>query len=633
MSLDTNIFKNFLINEMFEHDENGKKISRADAEIKFNFLSNALKESNAVIAGGGVLGAYYEESNLSDIDVYVNRKNAIKFKNRMIELGYNNFCDLILQPQYDRSFFVKNNIIARFPITKKNISCSNKDVPYIDIIIVSDNVDVMQVVNNFDLTFCEIWYDGTHVNAADPKGILEKKGYLKPDYVIGLLKSLNNFTRKRMNKYAARGFQIKYDNTAVKTDIIFEGSNSICFEGNASATFKCKVSDPEKWVVSIILRSIIRDMLNPNYIQYIDINSIKNRYRNQDFNELLRIIKHSKDYLKEPRFREAYNFFQNVSFDVFCMCDFNDYSLNSLTNILNCLGVPVDKRREYIIALLSVYGSFDNEYLNYINKIVGISYRDMLDFAERKRKESTIIVQSRKRKFEEDDDEEEESRKRKFEDDEEEEEETDDVYIPNSPVYGPYDDDSRKSITRKRKFDEEEFEENNDFMTADVANITARLANIRAREDDNITTKKRRLGNDSGEYDDIVFVNKNNNLNASFKRSYLKMILRNKHNLFFECTSSNKIVSPIVIYVKIPLNDRKGFYCFIPINNIQKLLMNNSEVYHLYPVLQNGRQKSINNSGSLNNLNICRSHENIPVYRIKSSPQVYFEGAEISERF
>ena len=77
MSLDANIFKNFLINEMFEYNNEGKRINRAEGENKFNLLSQILKDCNAVIAGGSVLSAYVDSrSRLNDIDVYVNKKNA-----------------------------------------------------------------------------------------------------------------------------------------------------------------------------------------------------------------------------------------------------------------------------------------------------------------------------------------------------------------------------------------------------------------------------------------------------------------------------------------------------------------------------------------------------------------------------
>ena len=644
MSLDANIFKNFLINEMFEYNNEGKRINRAEGENKFNLLSQILKDCNAVIAGGSVLSAYVDSrSRLNDIDVYVNKKNAIKLKNRIKEIGYTDIFKGDIQSQYDNSFFVKNNIIARFPVARKGSKYLDKNT-YIDIIIVSDNVDIIQVVNNFDLTFCEIWYDGIHVHAADPKGVLEKKGYLKKDYVEKLLVCFNKFTINRVDKYKNRGFEIRYDPKVNLSEIILNNDKDC--DGKV-------ITSPEKWVAGFIFKTMNAFLFLPDIFKYIDINNLRNISpfsSMEKFNELLPIY-NSKGYARyrEPRYEEAIFFFKNILFDILCKCTTNNvYSMDSVVNVLDCLGVKPNKRKEFISGLIAHTQLYNDEYYEYILNIVNINKGDIKKYKRQNNINNEYLSddeddEEMETDYEEEEEEEDKNdRKRKRGDSDSEDEEIGIIggFVGGRGAFAIKSDEEVEApivLRNKRKRDEYDSEKEEDFITADIANITDRMTNLRAREDDNIVRKKRRTGDDSGDDDDsITLINKSNNNQfhtVTFNRSYLETIIRNKKNLFFECTSANKIVTPIVIYAKIPLNHRKTFYCFVPIDSIKKIFADNRKVYYLYPVLENQRQKGIQNSGSLNNINTCRNNGNILVYRIKSSSRVYFEGAEISERF
>jgi hypothetical protein len=61
------------------------------------------------------------------------------------------------------------------------------------------------VVQNFDLTFCQVWYDGDAVYATHPDHVKNKVGYLQGDYVKLYLRK-NHFLRRRVQKYRMRGF-------------------------------------------------------------------------------------------------------------------------------------------------------------------------------------------------------------------------------------------------------------------------------------------------------------------------------------------------------------------------------------------------------------------------------------------
>ena len=212
MSLDTRTFTDHMYNYFGDY---------------WDVLNMHLIEADAVIAGGSVLSSYSDDS-VNDIDVYIYASKAIKFVDALTANRYK-ISIKNLRSSYDQSFFRKNNILARFllqqnfprvlPIgittetTRREAIEKRIIFPDIDIMIIPDppNGSILDVVTNFDLTFCEIWYDGMNVNAQDPKGIMSKTGELKKDYVDELLVSLNKFTLRRVQKYINKGYSITYE--------------------------------------------------------------------------------------------------------------------------------------------------------------------------------------------------------------------------------------------------------------------------------------------------------------------------------------------------------------------------------------------------------------------------------------
>ena len=52
--------------------------------------------------------------------------------------------------------------------------------------------------SKFDLTFCEIWFDGYHVYMNDEQGVREKRGELRQEYLKNLVQTNNRYTLKRI---------------------------------------------------------------------------------------------------------------------------------------------------------------------------------------------------------------------------------------------------------------------------------------------------------------------------------------------------------------------------------------------------------------------------------------------------
>lgn len=176
---------------------------------KFEILRQTLIDCEAVVAGGGVLAvyAYYE---ISDLDIYVNVEFAedlyLALRNSMgyhIAKMWGN-----VAPAYDESFFRKNNILARFRLYQDNL-------PSIDIMMIPDHIPVRQVVTNFDLSFCQVWYDGQTVETNHRRDILNKSGFLQKDYQESLFQKFNWFIISRILKYTKRGFKVQVTMTPV----------------------------------------------------------------------------------------------------------------------------------------------------------------------------------------------------------------------------------------------------------------------------------------------------------------------------------------------------------------------------------------------------------------------------------
>jgi hypothetical protein len=230
---------------------------------KVIFMCKILKENEAIIAGGSVLSSF-TDFFINDLDVYVNLKNSSNFINKILEMGYK-IGKSCLAPAYDESFFKKNNIMSRFHFG------GYKLFP-IDVMVIPDNIKPQTVASNFDLSFCEIWFDGENIYANDPEGIKNKKGILKPDYNDALLKHCNLFIIKRIKKYIKRGFNISYKINNIGCHSFFTLNKELKTinkpNGTVSDIVDGKKVYPEEWVVKKIYSMFIKYQCNTNIDLY-----------------------------------------------------------------------------------------------------------------------------------------------------------------------------------------------------------------------------------------------------------------------------------------------------------------------------------------------------------------------------
>ena len=182
-----------------------------------NFKSFIIKHK-AVIAGGSVL-SIFGDYDMKDLDIYVHYSEAKEFISSLFMHGCK-LLDINQAPAYDDSFFRKNNIMcrccmkynSRFYESEEYYELEQYKKINIDIMIIPDHIEIESVVTNFDLTFCEVWWDGFRVCSNNTADIKSKCGYLKSDYIPSYI-FMNSFTINRIQKYKNRGFTINIDMT------------------------------------------------------------------------------------------------------------------------------------------------------------------------------------------------------------------------------------------------------------------------------------------------------------------------------------------------------------------------------------------------------------------------------------
>jgi len=258
------------IKELFEKNLNAYKSLLIDKDGNEKTCSEtlfkAIKDNNAVIAGGSVLSAIIP-FNTDDIDVYVNADKAYDLKQKLSTIY--NFEKTLYTPAYDNSFFKKNNILGR---ARGVIKCANRcklsSFKYIDLLVVND--DVTKTVSNFDLSCCEIWFDGEKAFTTDSKNfenIQNNKATLRKEYNDMLFTHFNLFTINRIKKYISRGIEITFDMDCENTKIISK-KNTIEYYKN--------ISNYDEWMIKYLISTYC-------HVAPVKVYSILQKYHSEGY--------------------------------------------------------------------------------------------------------------------------------------------------------------------------------------------------------------------------------------------------------------------------------------------------------------------------------------------------------------
>ena len=237
-----------------------------DADIiRFKAL---LKDNNAIIAGGAVLSAAIGYAS-SDIDIYVPINNIKRFNEGILEIFKPTMYSRTFATFYCRSFLRRNGIRMIYTFKKQAPVRWGEDA--IDVMAVRKNRSPIDVAKNFDLTCCQIWYDGEKVFATHPEHIRTKKGVLQGDYV-SLYLNRNMFLRDRVKKYQSypRIFEITLDPEQLKTytmDTYIDRRDNVCPDHKYTDVYY------HRWAT----RRIMKYILNKFYEFNMDVYSHNNK--------------------------------------------------------------------------------------------------------------------------------------------------------------------------------------------------------------------------------------------------------------------------------------------------------------------------------------------------------------------
>ena len=120
---------------------------------------------------------------------------------------------------YCQSFLRRNGIKAVHRYKYPNLPGRGNGFNF-DVMAIREKHTPLQVVNNFDLTFCQVWFDGESCYATYPDHVLKKEGWVQKDY-LPLLYRGNHFIKDRIRKYLIRGFKI-LENPALTPELAKE---------------------------------------------------------------------------------------------------------------------------------------------------------------------------------------------------------------------------------------------------------------------------------------------------------------------------------------------------------------------------------------------------------------------------
>jgi hypothetical protein len=251
-----------------------------------NHINELLTSNDAIISGGFILksiGKFKDEKSV-DMDVYVPTKNAHRFRNEMQKVfGATNVVKHVVTDSMG-SFFKKNGIIS---VTK--FSRSKPSYAEMDIVEVNESTTPINVVKNFDLTFCENWYNGKTVYMAHPEHVASMYGFIQAHYLPLLFKK-NAVLINRAKKYIARGFKIfiNHPQTKKAEDITAELVDNTFLKGynflpdniqRTKTTGKTPFTNEQLYELSEMVPTHINQSKRVNKVNMINIKDVINTAR------------------------------------------------------------------------------------------------------------------------------------------------------------------------------------------------------------------------------------------------------------------------------------------------------------------------------------------------------------------
>ena len=288
--LDNNPNRRFEPTEMPEYVEQFntimKTVMKLSEESK-NEFNKILSDNGCLIAGGSVLAASQSDyRGVNDFDIYVPIDKSKAFFEQFAPFLFKIYVSEtpIVRPVvryssfessfYCNSFLKRNGIkkVHRFNV-KSHDEFSFRDITSIcsfDIMIIRKERSPIDVVNNFDLTFCQIWYDGKTIWASHPEDVRSKKGKLQGDY-RKLFITGNTFIQSRVKKYVGKGYEVALDEFTgdeIKKSLTFNKDTCPTSSTNPLSSWR-DTAFQNKWAV----RALKKSFLGNNYLFMVELNN------------------------------------------------------------------------------------------------------------------------------------------------------------------------------------------------------------------------------------------------------------------------------------------------------------------------------------------------------------------------
>ena len=200
----------------------------ASDETILKYINSILTTYGVKISGGFVLknmGMFEGNTGSTSIDIdiylpYINMRNPKKKKERTIEIHtlLRNLFNVDIKDDkpvfryfkvsprgrsQKHAFFTKNGIYS----VTKYLRGENAEM---DLVQADSNSTPIQIIQRFDLSFCQNWYDGENLWSMDRDAVYKLQDGLLEDSYVPLYLDKNPVTRKRIAKYMKRGFGVKY---------------------------------------------------------------------------------------------------------------------------------------------------------------------------------------------------------------------------------------------------------------------------------------------------------------------------------------------------------------------------------------------------------------------------------------
>lgn len=284
--------------------------------FKFDIFKKLLKECNAVIAGGSILSSSVPERFRywsSDIDIYVRIEDSKPLLNFLFGACNHKRFQTGKFANYCETFLSKNGIRCIY----RKSGGDETSLYSIDLMTIRNSKTPVEVVTNFDLSFCQVWYDGEKVYAVHPEDIKTMKGFVTGDYVKPLLNG-NSFLVKRYKKYRERRFEIIIKPPA--EHIIDEDTTgNICKFKNLTKEIVDKTYPDDKSKKKLVAKFILRILNQPiddsgyDSDEYEDISAF-DKFKQEDVDKA---IKNYKDVISKCRYKNPHWNFLLKSIELF----------------------------------------------------------------------------------------------------------------------------------------------------------------------------------------------------------------------------------------------------------------------------------------------------------------------------